>query len=53
METSAFSSTMPIKNLVPNTISSYTLNDIDAAWMDNSYIQTEEVKDANITAENQ
>jgi len=50
-ETSGFSSDMPIKNLAPSAVSSYTLNNANAAWLNSSYIQSEDVKDKNLTAE--
>jgi len=50
-ETSGFSSAMPIKNLSPASVSNYALNNARAGWMNNSYLQLEDVKDENLTAE--
>jgi TonB-dependent receptor len=50
-ETSAFSRDMPIKNLAPNRVSLYALNNAATAGLSSSYIQSEDVKDQNKTAE--
>jgi TonB-dependent receptor len=50
-ETSGFASNMPINNLSPESVSDYALNDAKTAILYQSYIQTENVKDQNTTAE--
>ena len=42
---------MPIRNLSPNLVSNYALNNAAAAGLSSSYIQSEDVKDQNKTAE--
>jgi TonB-dependent receptor len=50
-ETSGFANNMPIENLSPASVSNYVLNDAKTAILYQSYIQTENVKDQNTTAE--
>lgn len=50
-ETSAYSNNIPIRNLPPNQVYLYTLNNANAASLNSSYIQREDVEDENKTAE--
>ncbi|MDP4174121.1 MAG: TonB-dependent receptor [Bacteroidota bacterium] len=50
-ETSGFSNNMPIENLDPSAVSNYALNDYKAAFLGSAYIQNEDLKDHNTTAE--
>jgi TonB-dependent receptor len=50
-ETSGFSSGMPVNNLSPASVYNYAINDAKAAFLNDSYIQTEDVKDQNTTGE--
>ncbi|MDR3625710.1 MAG: TonB-dependent receptor [Ignavibacteriaceae bacterium] len=47
-ESSAYSKDMPITNLAPEQVSNYTLNNAQAAWMNRSFIWTQNVSDENI-----
>jgi len=49
-ESSAFSKSMPINNLAPEQVSNYALYDARAAWLNSSYIWTQDSKDENIMA---
>jgi len=50
-EPSAFSSDMPISKINPTLVPGYALNNAYAAWLNSTYLQTENVKDRNTTAE--
>jgi TonB-dependent receptor len=50
-EDSGFSQDMPIKNVSPQLLPSYALNDAVAAWMNWTVLQSGEVQDRNKTAQ--
>jgi TonB-dependent receptor len=51
LETSGFTSSMPVTNLAPNQVPYYSVNDGLAAFMTSSYIQTDKITDQNTTIE--
>jgi len=51
IETSGFSSDLPVTNLAPSQVPLYSVNDAAAAFLNSSYIQSEKVTDQNTTIE--
>lgn len=49
-ESSAYSKSLPINNLSPDQVSNYALYDAKAAWLNSSYIWTQDSKDENLMA---
>lgn len=49
-ESSAYLKSMPINNLSPEQVSNYALYDAKAAWLNSSYIWTQDSKDENFMA---
>jgi TonB-dependent receptor len=50
-EDGAFSSSMPIKNVTPEAVSTYASNNATAAWMNWTVLENHSVKDRNLTGQ--